>query len=115
MGGNNGEGDTTRKVRIAVDTAEKRLKRQLSLAVSICGVITALVGIAALGFRGSHLIDSKADETEVDDLNRRQAAIEATERDHTMTLQRLEQKLDWILMHLSPANTPATGPRRDEK
>jgi hypothetical protein len=109
------DGDDSRKVRIAIDTVEKKARRRLALVVSACGAVTALLSLVAFGYRGGRsqtkALDAKADLADVAVLQKDVAAIQAHQDDEREWRENFDEKLDEVLRRL--ARIDATNTRRN--
>lgn len=103
------DGEVTTRVRLAVNTAEKRFRSRIALAITICGLFTAASGVAAVGFHGGKALDQKADVRDMQVLRGQQIATDTKVNDFGKVLDRLETKVDWLIAHYP---TSAASPRR---
>lgn len=100
--------DDTTRIRLAA--AEKRLKNKLALAVTFFGLLTAASGAVAIGYRGGHALDGKADAKELQAVSSRVTAVETSRDDDRHIIERIESKLDWLIAH--PATITGASKQR---
>ncbi len=87
----------------AVTTLSKRV-------ASLRTILIAAATLISLGFAAALYVGRLAHAEDLDSVAERVGIIESQHKDENGWHERMEKKIDWILMHLNPQNGPAVAP-----